>query len=91
LCPAYPKRPLYSGNGLGAPDTLLGHAGQKESLERAKRFFIWRIPNPFGGCLGNATEDALILNRAKRSVSVDSVHEPASRKYRHQGTGRKRR
>jgi hypothetical protein len=27
LCPACPERPLCSGDGLGAPDTVSGRAG----------------------------------------------------------------
>jgi hypothetical protein len=35
LCLARPKRPLWSGDDLGAPDTVLGHAGWKRTLGRA--------------------------------------------------------
>lgn len=35
LCPARPDRPLWTGDGLGASDTVLGLAGRKEPLGRA--------------------------------------------------------
>jgi hypothetical protein len=35
LCPACPKRPLCSGDDLGAPDTVLSHVGRKGHLGRA--------------------------------------------------------
>jgi hypothetical protein len=48
LCPACPERPLGDWDGLGAPDTISGRAGQKSVLEDAgwKRFFVQRAPNP---------------------------------------------
>jgi hypothetical protein len=46
LCPAFPERPLCSGDGLEAPDTELDRAGQKEALGHAagKVFFVQRVP-----------------------------------------------
>jgi hypothetical protein len=35
LCPARPKRPLWNGNGLEAPDSAMGRAGKKKRLKRA--------------------------------------------------------
>jgi hypothetical protein len=55
LCPAYPERLLCSGDGLGMPDTVLGHVGQKGPLGHAaeNHFFIRRVPDPFGDVLGD--------------------------------------
>jgi hypothetical protein len=35
LCPACAERPLWGGYGLGGPDTVSGHAGQKTALGNA--------------------------------------------------------
>lgn len=32
FCPVGPRRPLWSGDGLGVPDTVLDHAGRKGPL-----------------------------------------------------------
>jgi hypothetical protein len=40
LCPASTERPLWSGNGLGAMDTVFDRAGRKEALGRAAGFKI---------------------------------------------------
>ncbi|KAK1618737.1 hypothetical protein QYE76_024254 [Lolium multiflorum] len=59
-CVRVPERPLWDGDGLGAPDTVSGRAGQKWALgTRLERFFVRRAPNPFGGRFGDATGDAL--------------------------------
>jgi hypothetical protein len=45
LCPACPERPLCNGDGLRAPDTVLGHAEQKEALGReAENEFLSNTP-----------------------------------------------
>jgi hypothetical protein len=63
LCPACPEHPLCSGDGLGAPDTILVHAGQKEALEHVAGnvFTSGAVEISLGYTLGNATGDALRL------------------------------
>jgi hypothetical protein len=37
---------MWVGDGLGAPDVLLGHAGQKAGLSHtARREFLYNAPN----------------------------------------------
>jgi hypothetical protein len=54
LCQACPKRPLWSGDGLGAPDTVSGRAGQNTALgDAAENVFSSGAPQiPLGGGLG---------------------------------------
>jgi hypothetical protein len=61
LCPASPERPLWDGDGLGAPDTVSGRAGQKWALgDAAGTLFLSGAPQiPLGDALGDATGDAL--------------------------------
>jgi hypothetical protein len=45
LCLACPERPLWSGDGLEASDTVSGRAGQKEALaDRAGNVFFSVCP-----------------------------------------------
>jgi hypothetical protein len=69
FCPASPKRPLRSGDKLGAPDTVLGCAGQKWSIgprrtqmafgTRGQNFFCPTHSKLLWDGLKNATGDAL--------------------------------
>jgi hypothetical protein len=61
FCPACPKRPLCSGDKLGAPDTVMGAVGRKEPLERAVRnnFLFDASQLPLGAVFGNAAGHAL--------------------------------
>jgi hypothetical protein len=51
LCSACPERPLWGRDGLGAPDKVSGHAGQKRiwGTRLGRFFFVRRAPNLFGG------------------------------------------
>jgi hypothetical protein len=63
LCLACPKRPLCSGDGLGAPDTVLGRAGRKGPLGRAAgNEILSDVPQTsLGAALGDAAGDALTV------------------------------
>jgi hypothetical protein len=53
LCPACPERPLWDGDGLGAPDTVSGRAGQNSGLGDVAGTVFW------SGTPQIALEDAL--------------------------------
>jgi hypothetical protein len=61
LCPASPEHPMCSGDGLGAPDTVLGQAEQKEALGHAAAnvFSSGATQIPFGDALGEAAGESL--------------------------------
>jgi hypothetical protein len=70
LFPVFPVRPLWSGDGLGAPDTVLDRAGRKEALgDAAGNENLSDAPQiPLGDALGDAAGDALTNPLALLSV-----------------------
>jgi hypothetical protein len=69
VCLASPERPLCSGDGLGASDTVSDCTGQKEALgDTAGNFFCPARPNLFGNGLGTRLEMLLGSTEAQTLV-----------------------
>jgi hypothetical protein len=61
LCPASPERPLWDGDGLGAPDTVSGRAGQKWAWgTRLERIFCPARPKSLWGTLWGTRLEMLL-------------------------------